>query len=242
MNNNNDFIMLPSAVTFVDNRLCYNGQNCEMIPLSLANIYGSKVESLDLSYNELVSIRGIEEFRNLKELILDNNQLTDQIVIPYLPELHTLSLNKNKIEDLPLLLSKINTNLPKLTFLSLIGNKACTNELSGNENDEKDYQRYRCYVLYHLPNLKFLDSRKVGELEKCEAKRRGKFMNVIRPCVSIPFIDVNELCYNSTTNAFNPLPRTLRNPDDYKGAYGKCQYRYSGKHSEGNRFISNKDL
>ena len=28
----------------------------------------------------------------------------------------------------------------------------------------------------------------------------------------------------------------------FSGAYGKCRYRYSGKNSEGNRFISNNDL
>ncbi|CAG9840157.1 unnamed protein product [Diabrotica balteata] len=233
--------MTTSAVTFVDKRLCYTGQNCQMIPQSLMHIYGPKVESLDLSYNDLVSIRGIEDFPNLKELILDNNQLTDLIVVPYLPQLHTLSLNKNKIEDLPSLLSKICTNLPKLTYLSLLGNKACPNELSGDENDENDYQRYRCYVLYHIKNLKFLDSRKVNDTERCEALRRGKFMNVIKPSRSASLTDI-EVPRNIENNHFNPLPKNIRCPDDFKGVYGKCQYRYSGKHSEGNRFISNNDL
>ncbi|XP_072401425.1 leucine-rich melanocyte differentiation-associated protein isoform X2 [Diabrotica undecimpunctata] len=190
--------MTTSAVTFVDKRLCYTGQNCQMIPQSLMHIYGPKVESLDLSYNDL-------------------------------------------IEDLSSLLSKICTNLPKLTYLSLLGNKACPNELSGDENDENDYQRYRCYVLYHIKNLKFLDSRKVNDTERCEALRRGKFMNVIKPSRSVPFTDI-EVPLTIENNHFNPLPKNIRCPDDFKGVYGKCQYRYSGKHSEGNRFISNNDL
>ena len=28
----------------------------------------------------------------------------------------------------------------------------------------------------------------------------------------------------------------------FLGVYGSCRYRYTGKNSEGNRFIRNKDL
>lgn len=48
---------------------------------------------------------------------------------------------------------------PSPSFLSLLGNAACPNELMRKE--EEDYQRYRYLVLFHLPNLKFLDSRPV---------------------------------------------------------------------------------
>ncbi|KAJ8985629.1 hypothetical protein NQ317_015125 [Molorchus minor] len=235
-----DFKMLPSAVSFVDNSLCYSGQKCQRIPEALIKLYGVKVHSLDLSYNELASLHGLEGFPQLRELVLDNNQLSDSLSFPYMPELHTLSLNKNNICDIESLLLKIRENLPNITYLSLLGNKACPNELSGAENDEEDYQRYRCYVLYHLPNLKFLDSNKVRESEKVEARRRGKFMNIIRPKCS----EVNDDILNSIliSETLTPLSRTIRSPDDHRGAYGKCRYRYSGKHSEGNRFISNSDL
>ncbi|CAG9818080.1 unnamed protein product [Phaedon cochleariae] len=220
-------------------KLCYSGQKCQKIPEALIKLYGSKTQSLDLSYNDLASLKGLEGFFELKELILDNNQLTDSLVLPYMPQLHTISLNKNKIQDIETLLLKINQNLPNITYLSLLGNKACPNELSGAENDEEDYQRYRYYVLYHLPNLKFLDSNKVRESEKTEAKRRGKLMNIIRPKAA----NVNEAVLNdSNANIFTPLPKSIRGPEDHKGAYGRCRYRYSGKHSEGNRFISNNDL
>ncbi|XP_074029028.1 leucine-rich melanocyte differentiation-associated protein isoform X2 [Leptinotarsa decemlineata] len=234
-----DLDMLPSAITFFDNRLCYSGQRCQRIPETLIKLYGSKVESLDFSYNDLTTLKGLEGFTQLKELVLDNNQLTDSLVLPYLPQLHTLSLNKNKIYDIESLLTKINQNVPNIIYLSLLGNKACPNELSGSENNDEDYQRYRYYVLYHLPKLKFLDSNKVRESERTEAKRCGKFMNIIRPKESN---SRETLLNNSSTNTFTPLPKAMRNPNDHKGAYGKCRYRYSGKHSEGNRFISNSDL
>ncbi|XP_063911793.1 leucine-rich melanocyte differentiation-associated protein-like isoform X2 [Zophobas morio] len=234
-----DIQMLPSSVTFVDNRLCYSGQKCQRIPEALVKLYGAKVQSLDLSYNELVTLKGLEGFPLLRELVLDNNQLTDALVLPYLPHLHTLSLNKNQITDIESLITKIRHNLPAITYLSILGNKACPNQLSNIDNDEEDYQRYRYYVLHYLPTLKFLDSNKVRDWEKDEARRRGQFMKIVRPNTS----NINENVPNNTIpNSFTPLPKSIRNPNDYRGAYGKCRYRYNGKHSEGNRFICNSDL
>lgn len=78
-------------------QLCYNGQKCHRIPEVLLKLYGTKVQSLDLSYNDLVTLKGLEKFPLLKELVLDNNQLNDSLVLPYMPHLHTLSLNKNLV-------------------------------------------------------------------------------------------------------------------------------------------------
>lgn len=78
-------------------QLCYSGQGCHRIPDVLARMYGHKVHSLDLSYNELTSLRGLEMFPLLRELVVDNNHLTDNVVFPYMPYLHTLSLNKNRV-------------------------------------------------------------------------------------------------------------------------------------------------
>lgn len=78
-------------------QLCYSGQRCQKIPEALVKLYGSKTLSLDLSYNELITLRGLEGFPLLKELILDNNELSDSLVLPYLPHLNLLSLNKNKV-------------------------------------------------------------------------------------------------------------------------------------------------
>ncbi|XP_044756188.1 leucine-rich melanocyte differentiation-associated protein-like isoform X2 [Coccinella septempunctata] len=233
-----NFDMLPSSITFVNDWLCYSGQRCQKIPEALIKMYGTKTQSLDLSYNELITLRGLEGFPLLKELILDNNELSDTLVLPYLPHLNLLSLNKNKIFDIETLITKIQHNLPSLNYLSLLGNKACPNELADAENDEEDYQRYRYFVLYHLPNLKFLDSTKVREFERAEAKRRGKFMRVIRP-VATPEDDETDTQWD---NRFTPLPKNLRSLDDQRGSIRKCKKVYQGKHSEGNRFISNNDL
>ncbi|KAK2550682.1 Leucine-rich melanocyte differentiation-associated protein [Acropora cervicornis] len=43
------------------------------------------------------TLNGIHLFEDLEELILDNNQLGDDVEIPLLQHLHTLTLNKNRI-------------------------------------------------------------------------------------------------------------------------------------------------
>ncbi|KAJ8914997.1 hypothetical protein NQ315_002522 [Exocentrus adspersus] len=258
-----------------ERKVGYNGQKCEKIPVVLANLFGMEAVGLDLSYNRLTTLEGLNKFPVLKELILDSNFLPDTLTFPYLPSLHTLSLNKNNICDLQSLVQKIKLSFPNIVYLSLLGNKACPNELSGEEHDQQDYQRYRdsessrdrqllssnhtqqtChppdpaqqplkenpskyYIIYHLPTLKFLDSNRINKVERCEAARRGKFMNIIRPT---EFNTNGNALESSVSNSLTPLPICTRSLTDQKGAYGKCRYRYSGKQSEGNRFISNSDL
>lgn len=59
------------------------------------------LESRPFSNNVNVhrSLQGVEKFLMLEELVLDNNQLTDDSLskIPSLPHLHTLTLNKNNV-------------------------------------------------------------------------------------------------------------------------------------------------
>ncbi|CAD7675667.1 unnamed protein product [Nyctereutes procyonoides] len=170
------------------------------------------------------SLEGLSAFGSLEELILDNNLLGNDLVLPGLPRLHTLTLNKNQISlalpaasalhpappgpgartslpppprppqipakcqmsfihitDLECLLDHLAKVTPALEYLSLLGNVACPNELVSLEKDEEDYKRYRCFVLHKLPNLKFLDARKVTRQEREEALVRGSFMKVVKP-------------------------------------------------------------
>lgn len=48
-----------------------------------------------------------------------------------------------QITDIEQLMKKLQQNCPKLTYLSLLGNRACPNQLTDLDNDEADYQRYR---------------------------------------------------------------------------------------------------
>ncbi|NWX39210.1 LRMDA protein, partial [Steatornis caripensis] len=131
------------------------------------------------------SLEGLKTFSYLEELILDNNLLGNDLLLPKLPRLHTLTLNKNQISfqrnTCKILLDHLAEVAPSLQYLSLLGNMACPNELVCKEKDEDDYQRYRYFVLHKLTNLKFLDTRKVTRREREEALVRGAFMKVVKP-------------------------------------------------------------
>ncbi|NXW79239.1 LRMDA protein, partial [Hirundo rustica] len=131
------------------------------------------------------SLEGLKTFSYLEELILDNNLLGNDLLLPRLPHLHTLTLNKNQISfqrnTCKILLDHLAEVVPSLRYLSLLGNIACPNELICKEKDEDDYQRYRYFVLHKLTNLKFLDTRKVTRREREEALIRGAFMKVVKP-------------------------------------------------------------
>ncbi|NWV81749.1 LRMDA protein, partial [Dasyornis broadbenti] len=131
------------------------------------------------------SLEGLKTFSYLEELILDNNLLGNDLLLPRLPHLHTLTLNKNQISfqrnTCKMLLDHLAEVVPSLQYLSLLGNIACPNELVCKEKDEDDYQRYRYFVLHKLTNLKFLDTRKVTRREREEALIRGAFMKVVKP-------------------------------------------------------------
>ncbi|CAH2071542.1 unnamed protein product, partial [Iphiclides podalirius] len=224
------------ALSFENNRLSYCGQDCQKIPTALWTMYGTKAQYLDLSYNNIESLRGLEYFTRLQELILDNNKLEDNIKLPFLPHLKTLSLNNNKLTDLEGLIQKICDSLPALSYLSLLRNKACPNQLSDFDKDDSDYQRYRCFVIYKLRDLRFLDSRRVSAQERAEAFARGEFTRVRRPPADAeqPPPTIGPLV--------RPMPVDLASLGKHRGAYGKCRFKYTGKHSEGNRFIVNSDL
>ncbi|XP_057231856.1 leucine-rich melanocyte differentiation-associated protein [Malurus melanocephalus] len=162
-------------------QVSYISQDCEEIPEFLGRKYGHMAKRLDLSFNLLRSLEGLKTFSYLEELILDNNLLGNDLLLPRLPHLHTLTLNKNQISELESLLDHLAEVVPSLQYLSLLGNIACPNELVCKEKDEDDYQRYRYFVLHKLTNLKFLDTRKVTRREREEALIRGAFMKVVKP-------------------------------------------------------------
>ncbi|XP_054839933.1 leucine-rich melanocyte differentiation-associated protein [Eublepharis macularius] len=186
-----------------------------------------------------LSLEGLEPFCSLEELILDNNLLGNDLRLPRLLNLHTLTLNKNQITELESLLDHLVEAAPSLEYLSLLGNTACPNELVCKDNDEGDYQRYRYFVLHKLSNLKFLDSRKVSPSEREEAALRGAFMKVMKPVDSVPSSDGASI---SPEMHYTPLPSGSRDLTNHRGVLGKCRYVYYGKHSEGNRFIRDDQL
>jgi len=225
--------------TFHDGQLSCAGQDWTEMPRWVAERYGKKSRRVDLCYNELTSLKHVEQFQSCEELVLDNNALGDDVVFPAIPGLLTLTLNKNRIADTEKLLLEIKQCYPKLRFLSLLGNEACPNELV--LKDEDDYKRYRYFVPYHLPGLKFLDSRATSAHELAEAQRVGQFMKVVTVTKDEMYAAQMD-SIEPKGSQFSPLPSEGRDAESHRGTIGTCKYVYYGKHSEGNRFIRNNDL
>lgn len=216
------------------------GHDWEDIPDFLGVKYGELAKRLDLSFNRLKSLTGLKVFSQLEELIVDNNLLGNDLRLPRLPRLHTLTLNKNQLTDIEALLEHLTEVTPALKYLSLLGNQACPNQLVSMDKDEDDYQRYRFFVLHKLTNLKFLDTRRVTQWERSEAQARGAFMKVVKPKNEQDARD--DLKSESSSMPYTPLPQGSKDARNHKGVFTKCRYVYYGKHSEGNRFIRNDQL
>ncbi|KAG7511763.1 leucine-rich melanocyte differentiation-associated [Solea senegalensis] len=226
-----------ASAAFNGTQITYIGHDCEDIPDFLGDEYGHSAKRLDLSFNQLRSLSGLESFAGLEELLVDNNLLGNDLRLPRLPHLHTLTLNKNQLTDIEALLEHLAAAAPSLQYLSLLGNQACPNQLVSPDKDENDYQRYRYFVLHKLPQLKFLDTRRVTNMELTEAQERGAFMKVVKPKSDAPLKEAER-----QPLPYTPLPQGSREAKNHKGAFSKCCYVYYGKHSEGNRFIRNDQL
>eukprot|EP00163_Fabomonas_tropica_P025837 TRINITY_DN4551_c1_g1_i3.p1 TRINITY_DN4551_c1_g1~~TRINITY_DN4551_c1_g1_i3.p1 ORF type:complete len:236 (-),score=33.30 TRINITY_DN4551_c1_g1_i3:318-1025(-) len=146
--------------------------------LSLALLWFVSRSSTLLHHHRDVS--GLEYFFNLEHLVLDDNQFEASPVFPkQCGTVHTLWLNANKLNDLVSLLDSVSKAFPRLNYISLLKNPCCPNFFTGK--DEGDYQKYRYYTLYRLPQLRFLDASPVNPPELAEAKRIGKFQIPARP-------------------------------------------------------------
>jgi len=226
-------------LTDTDKHLSVVGQDLSEVPVDLGEKYGAKITQLDLSYNNIETISNLEKFVLLDSLVIDNNRLSSNQQWPTISTLRTLCVNNNEISDLEAFLEPIVKAFSGLTYLSLLKNPACPNYFTGKDQD--DYQRYRYFVLYKLPNLKYLDSSPVTDKEKKEAKRVGKFVGrVARPAEeeykkpADPEGDLKDI---------KALPSDLRAADQAGGAsFGVSRYVYYGRQSEGNRFIRDDQL
>lgn len=91
------------------------------------------------------------------------------------------------------------------------------------------------YVLLWITRVRIIKSNRSIVLKIVKKK------NIVRnTTLSILILKIAELFIN-----LYALVNVLDINDKFSflpGAYGKCKYRYSGKNSEGNRFISNNDL
>lgn len=145
---------------------------------ALAARYG-RVGTLDLSHNLLRgSCAFLSAFPALETLVLDSNRYTSATAFPRHARLRTLSLNNNRIASLPAIVAAVGAAFPALAHLSLLGNPACPNYLTGGT--AREYAAYRAYVAAALPALRTLDDSPVAPAERAEGRR---VYGALAPCV-----------------------------------------------------------
>ncbi|CRK88024.1 CLUMA_CG001810, isoform A [Clunio marinus] len=256
-----------------EKKLLYHEHGSDEIPEEIiAEFSGKDVTQVDFSSNSLVSLDCISRFAMLREVILDNNFLSDATIFPKhsFPNITLLSLNNNKLENLNQLLDNLVRCFPNVRYLSLLGNPLCP--AIKLDFVEEDNEAYRLDIISRLPKLRFLDAKPVHKNEIMSIKQRetnskndqeGAQSTV--PTESeqsedgvekiggmMKFFGFRKKKENVPRSppenrvTYNPLPSDEQGSSSQtqtpRVAYGKMKNTYEGSQSQGNRFILNQDL
>eukprot|EP00754_Rhynchopus_humris_P044064 Rhum_TRINITY_DN3762_c0_g1::Rhum_TRINITY_DN3762_c0_g1_i1::g.11963::m.11963 len=228
--------MEDNGLTFIKGKLSIVDEGLA----SLTNIpaqpsSAGPVVALDASENELTTVEGLSRYPDLRTLILDSNEIDSLKGFPLLRDLETLWLNKNGLDDLDDALACLEGKLPSLQYLSLLGNPLCQSELSGASRE--DVARYRIYVAHHLPSLMFLDSSPITAEEKQTARTRGNYLKVAKPVAAEAAVVAADLPVKKEY-----YKESATREGNHSTFLGYQKHGYSGKTSEGNRFIKDDQL
>ncbi|KAI8582559.1 hypothetical protein K450DRAFT_170900 [Umbelopsis ramanniana AG] len=119
-------------------------------------------DAIDFTNNDIRQLGNFPRMLRLKSLSLANNRISriDSQLVDYIPNLATLVLTNNMIQELgdlePL------TKCGKLEYLSLLDNPVT----------KKQY--YRLYIIHKIPSIRVLDFKRVRKTEREEAKETFK--------------------------------------------------------------------
>lgn len=120
---------------------------------------------LDVTGNNLTNLDFLKcDFSELRELVLDHNELSHWTNFPQLPKLTSLSVNHNQILQIDMFISQLQQAglATRLKYLSTLGNAANPSL----DRLEHRYYNFRIYIISKLPNLKMLDMKDVTEAER----------------------------------------------------------------------------
>lgn len=214
----------------------------QTLPTEILKRAGDVTEAT-LSFNSLASLEGLDAFApSLETLILDNNALTSTKSLPRsLPKLKTLWLNNNQIANLEETLTVLAARCPALTYLSLLRNPCCPHELTGK--NEHEYSRYRVYAKHRIPTLTTVDADPITDQEAATAKERGAYFHTVvaqQPAVAEAEPEKDERNDEQKPVASRWANKSPARPTE--AVFSNQRHFYSGKTSEGNRFIGNDML
>ncbi len=152
----------------------------------------NQFDTIDFTDNEIRRLDGFPLLPKIKSLMFSNNKVQNVAsnLEQYLPNLETLILTNNNIEDLYEIdqLSTIKT----LKILSLMRNPVAS------------LKHYRLYTIYKIPSLRLLDFKKVKEKERQEAEtlfKGKKLKKSDKPKTFIPGEQLKQ-SFNQATQSF----------------------------------------
>merc|ERR1712129_250126 len=233
MDEEEDDLVIESESEEDDDTLNLAGQNLDCLPTDICKSKGAMMKTLILTKNKLISLKGLEYFSELTTLQLDRNGLKHIKEFPKLTQLKTLWLNNNKLQNLNSLLLILKRQCPNLEYLSLLFNPLCP---TMDASTEQLHTRYKLTVIYHLPQINYLDTQQISLKDRKEAMKRGKYLVVAKPSQ-----DQLEDVEDEVPDEDNGDVEAYKNVKP-AAFLGKGRIKYDGRDSEGNRFILNQDL
>ncbi|KFP11140.1 Centriolin, partial [Egretta garzetta] len=142
----------------------------------------SKLETLNLSYNQIEKIEKLDKLMKLRELNLSCNKIGKIEGIEHMQNLQKLNLAGNEIEHIPVWVGK---KLRSLRILNLKQNKVSSlhdiaklkplqdlTSLFLADNPVVSLPHYRLYTIFHLRALENLDGQPVTNHDRQEALER----------------------------------------------------------------------
>ncbi|CAN0260453.1 unnamed protein product [Lampetra planeri] len=117
---------------------------------------------LDLSFNNIEVIKGLDTLTKLEDLSICNNRISRLENMDSLKNLQILSAGNNSLDQLPNMVYL--RTFPRLSSLNVRGNPLCEDE------------QYKFYIAAYLPNLVYLDFRRLDDNTKEQAFQKYHYL------------------------------------------------------------------
>ncbi|XP_032515941.1 leucine-rich melanocyte differentiation-associated protein-like isoform X1 [Danaus plexippus] len=182
-------------------------ENLYELPRTIVERFSDHIIYLDISHNKITNLDALVHFKHLTSLIADDNPITENCLLPPMPKLQLLWLNRCKISSLYPWVGKLKESCPNLQYLSLMGNPAAPSYFNGGTFYE--YLQYRLFVVSQFPSLTHLDDRKVTDDQRSEAHRlykRPLLERIIKPgSGGLSQLMSSSITWNSVHNKLSSL-------------------------------------